>query len=27
LANSCWLVTTCALAVVLPWLHFLLEHI
>lgn len=27
LANSCWLVTTCALAVVLPWLHFLLERI
>jgi predicted permease len=23
LANSCWLITTCALVVVLPWLYFL----
>jgi predicted permease len=23
LANSCWLITTCALVIVLPWLYFL----
>jgi hypothetical protein len=24
LANSCWLVTTAALVVIMPWLYFLL---
>jgi predicted permease len=27
LANSCWLMTTGAMVIVLPCLYFLLEHI